>query len=251
MAFSPDGRLLALPWGQDRAVVWEVATGRPRAQLVGHVSGVAALSFSADGMTLATGSGDGTAVVWDLSRRRVGRLWAAEPAPAELEALWDDLGGEAVKADHAIRALAAAPRQSVPFLDARLRPLTVADAKRVERLVAELDDDAFEVRRRAGQELERLGGTAEAALRAALRGRPSAEVRRRAEELVGKLEGAVASGERLRACRALEALEQGGAEARPVLEALAKGTPASEVARQAGAILKRWDDRRTGPPAAP
>jgi WD40 repeat protein len=80
LAFSPDGKTVAtwvVPLGaggkyekvpRDEGVIslWEVATGRRRAQLPGHTGRVTSVSFSADGRFLASRSTDGTALFWDI-----------------------------------------------------------------------------------------------------------------------------------------------------------------------------------------
>jgi hypothetical protein len=59
-----------------------------------------------------------------------------------------------------------------------------ATADRIARLIAQLDDDDFAVREEATAELRRIGPPAEAALRRALAESPSAELRRRARDLL-------------------------------------------------------------------
>jgi WD40 repeat protein len=68
LAFSPDGRLLAVGgMGRGKDVeLWELSSGKLRKRLSGHVAMVTALAFSADGRWLASGSEDTTALVWDL-----------------------------------------------------------------------------------------------------------------------------------------------------------------------------------------
>jgi hypothetical protein len=109
-------------------------------------------------------------------------------------------------------------------------------------LLTDLDSDQFEVRGRARQELEKLGELAEPALRKALADSASAEVRRTAEQLLERLEGARFNppAEELRSLRAVQALEQiGTREAREVLRALAGGAPETRLTREAKASMER------------
>jgi hypothetical protein len=228
VAFSPDGRTLA--WGNlDGAVcLWEVAAGRVRRRLAGHQSAVYSLAFSPGGRTLATGSYDATALVWDVTGAdpTEGRRPRAL-SPRRLQELWADLAGpDAPRAYRAIGALAARPRQTVPFFEERLRPVSEPDPSHVARLVADLDSPDFAVRERAVEGLSALGDAAGPALQKTLAGGPGPQVRRRLGPLVQSYEGPVAVPEALRALRALEVLEQVGTpEARRLLEALAGGRP--------------------------
>jgi hypothetical protein len=170
----------------------------------------------------------------------------AEPTPRRLEELWRDLGGaDAGRAYDAVWRLAAAPRQAVPLLRGRMRPAAPVPAGRIARWVADLDDDNFAVREQASRELEAAGGAARAALQKALAGEPSAEVRRRAEALLQKLDGAAPSPGQLRPLRALEALEQCGTpEARQALRELAEGAPGARLTEEARAALRRLGSPR-------
>ncbi|MBY0528552.1 MAG: WD40 domain-containing protein [Gemmataceae bacterium] len=47
----------------------EVATGKERARLTGHLARVLSVAFAADGKTLASGSEDTTILVWDVPAR--------------------------------------------------------------------------------------------------------------------------------------------------------------------------------------
>src|SRR5262249_40271975 len=109
-----------------------------------------------------------------------------------------------------------------------------------------------EVRQAALKGLEQLGELAEPALRKALKGQPSAEVRLRAEQLLARIAGAVTAPEQLRQLRAGETLEHLGTpegrallealapgEARAWLEALAQGAPEGRLTQEAKAALGR------------
>jgi hypothetical protein len=116
-----------------------------------------------------------------------------------------------------------------------------ADAKRLAGLVADLNHDEFAVREKATDELEKLGRVAEPALRQALTEMPPLEARRRIERILGKLPGTVPwPVERLRVLRAIDALEKmGTAEARRVLEGIAKGAPDAGLVADAQGSLDR------------
>src|SRR5262249_49769418 len=147
------------------------------------------------------------ALVWDVSAiSRAARARQGELKAGQVEALWADLAGaDAARAYQAVLALAAAPRQAVPFLKERLRPVMALDARQeaqAARWIGELDSGRFAVRQKAAQALEGLGESARPALLKALAGRPSVEVRQRIERLLGLLE--TWPPERVRLARALE-----------------------------------------------
>lgn len=66
LAFSPDGRLLAVAAAKRRTVdVWEVLSGKRRLQLKGHTENPMCVAFSPDGRFLASAAWDDTVRVWD------------------------------------------------------------------------------------------------------------------------------------------------------------------------------------------
>jgi WD40 repeat protein len=246
LAFSPDGRLLAL--GEMSGVsLWNPATGELLGRASGHWGAVQALRFAPDGESLVSGSDDTTALIWDVARLlEEGRRLRVEPSTQRLEQLWADLAAaDADRAYRAMWALAAAPARSVSFLGARLKAVPPVDAAKVARLVASLDDPRYGVRQRAVSELEALGEIAEPNLRKVLEGEPSLELRRRVEGLLEKVEAPLTAPEKLRVLRAVEALERAGtAEARGVLERLARGAAGARQTDDARAAAQRLARRQ-------
>jgi hypothetical protein len=137
--------------------------------------------------------------------------------------------------------LAAAPEQSVPFIHDQMRPLFGGDAARAAKLIAELDDDVFDVRERASAGLAAMGPTIGPLLKQALASTQSSEVHQRLVALLSKLDETIPwARERQRVFRALTALEQsGGPAAREVLEATAKGAVEPELKQAAREALER------------
>jgi WD40 repeat protein len=240
IVFSPDGKAVASAGQDNRILVWEVVTGTQRRQLGGHRGYITSLAFSPDGTRLLSGSMDTTCLLWDLAdlQQPVKR----QPLTAkQLENLWIQLqSDDAAKAYDAICQLAAVPKQSVAFLDSRLKPMSPADPKRLVQLLADLDSPLFATRAKASKELASLQELAEPALRKALTAKQSLEVRLRIEGVLAKLEGILRTPDRLREVRALEVLEHAGvSEAREVLKKLSQGAPAAWTTQEAIAALKR------------
>jgi WD40 repeat protein len=79
LAFSPDGKILALGRNGGQVSFWEPETGNYR---VGNAStggqGNASLVFSPDGTVLATSSGDGSVWITDVATGQVGQSLPAD-----------------------------------------------------------------------------------------------------------------------------------------------------------------------------
>jgi WD40 repeat protein len=240
-AFSPDGRFLAVG-----ASLWDLATVKHVGHLKGHRGEVQSLAFSPDGARLATGSTDTTALVW--RRSALFPAGNSPKAPLPLADLWADLAGpDAARAHASSWRLALSPDRALPFLGKRLRPATGPSAARLARLIADLGSDTFAVRKRAEEALEEHGELAEAAIRAALKGKPPLETHRRLEGLLEKLDVRRTSPRRLQSLRSIAVLERiGTREARAVLEALARGAAGAWQTGEAKAALRRLA-RRGGP----
>jgi WD40 repeat protein len=249
LAFSPDGRTLAVAGGHEGTVyLWETATGKERAHFEGHSGHMTALAFAPDGRLLASCGFDGAPLVWDVT----GTVLAAGGArlsSKDLDACWGALGGEdAAGAWKAIRDLVRTPEQAVPWLRDRLGLESEGGQTKLGRLIADLNDDSPQVREQASRELAALGPKAEAALRRAKAKPASAEVGRRVEALLARLDR-VRQAAPMREGRAIEVLEFiGTPEARALLEALVKEPPDADLAQEAKAALGRLARREAAAP---
>jgi WD40 repeat protein len=67
LAFSPDGRTLALGGTDGTIRLWEMPAARERTVLRGHSRTVVGLAFSPDAKWLASGSQEGRLLVWDTT----------------------------------------------------------------------------------------------------------------------------------------------------------------------------------------
>jgi WD40 repeat protein/serine/threonine protein kinase len=81
LAFSPDGRWLASASWDKTILLRELATGRVKRVLKGHINWVTSVAFSGDGKTLVSASQDGTIRFWPLDK------------PGESQTLQPELGG--------------------------------------------------------------------------------------------------------------------------------------------------------------
>ncbi|HEX5270460.1 MAG TPA: hypothetical protein VFW33_08240, partial [Gemmataceae bacterium] len=245
VALSPGGRFVAVSGGGAEVSVGRVAACGDLRGLTGHGGPVTALAFAAGGRLLSV-SRDGTAILWDTASLK----WDRKEGPEKVDAAaaWAGLDDpDPARAFQTMARLEDAPAAAVALLRGRLKPAAAADPRQIERLIARLDDDDFEKREAASKELANLGPQAEKALRQAVKDPPSAEAARRIKELLKRIEDGSVSAGRLREARALEVLEAvGTAEARKVLEELARGAADAALTQEAKASLSRLS---TGPAA--
>jgi WD40 repeat protein len=261
LAFSPDGRVLAAVDSCGTVHLWDLSArralpglpapaGGPVENKVGNVphgrSRRGELAFSPDGTRLAVAD-ENTVLIRDVADLTRANAPPARPSPEQLEALWAALADkDAAAADRALWKLADAGPAGAAYVKRRLGGGDVPTEELVARLLAALDNEDFKVREQASADLHKLGRRAVPYLRKALARQPSAEVRRRVNELLARLEkaGAEPPSRDLIARRAVEALERSrAAEARQVLAELARGAPEQRLTRDAKAALSRLERR--------
>jgi WD40 repeat protein len=240
VAFASDGRKVAVRAGNG-VRVWDALTGKELAHFKGHEGPVTALAFSADGKVLASGSNDTTILLWNTGNLNPERPAGAKLSEQEVEAYWSDLSGaDAAKAYKGIQALASAPVEASAFLKRQLHPVVPVAPNVLDQLIKDLQSEKLSVRKKAADELDKLGALAVPALSAVLTNDPPLDLRKRVEEILEKLTGGPLVGEQIRTVRAVEVLELAGTpDARALLQTLARGAPGALPTREAQAALDR------------
>jgi WD40 repeat protein len=243
LALSGCGRFLACGTRAGDVRLHDLLTGKAVGRLSGHRGAIRELVFLAADR-LASVSEDATILIWDLAPLTgAARASAAPLRRGEAEVLSRRLRHpHALEAYRAAWKLRAAPEVALPLLRKHLVRVRPVAARRLAGLLARLDDDDFDVREAASEELTRLGELVEPELRAALARKPSPEAARRLRRV---LAGLKRSDLPPRAERALAVLEQMGTPAaRRLLTHLAAGAAGAPLTRRAKECLLRlgWND---------
>jgi WD40 repeat protein len=244
VAWSADGRLVARGSREGTVHVFEAAGGKELAKWEGKQGFVQSLAFSPDGRLLASGGGNGTILVWEVPE---GGKSSATLSDTQRAALWADLiDADAGRAYRAIVTLSEAPGPALALIKERLKPRPVPpDAKRLEKLVGQLDSDLFAEREKASQELAEAGAAAEDVLRKALDKEASTEVRVRVRDLLERITKNGVAPERLRSLRVIEVLERiGTPAARQVLADFARQANDPMLEDEVKGTLERLGERR-------
>ena len=70
LVFSADGKTLVTGDTDKFIKIWDVATAKEQATLLGHWAGIARVDISPDGRTVASSSDDGSVRLWNVATRR-------------------------------------------------------------------------------------------------------------------------------------------------------------------------------------
>jgi RNA polymerase sigma factor (sigma-70 family) len=237
VALGPGGRYVLRVVGDAGFEVYEPFVLKKVVATVATPGRVVGLEFSPDGSRVAAALADASVVVWDATPwgDRIGERLRGE-VPADVAALWEDLGKDATTGLRAARLLAAAGDRAVALLGVKLDARKAPDDVLLRRLIADLDSPAFATREKAEKGLRDLGGSAERRLRQASRANPSPEVGRRLERLLAALDARQLTAAEVREVRAVQALEWTDSEAaRALLAKWARGDPSAALTRASAA----------------
>jgi WD40 repeat protein len=78
LAFSPDGKVLASGNASGLLILWDVAAGRPAAEMPAEHSRIKSLAYSPDGKFIACAAEDGKVRLWDVAARKLRYALASE-----------------------------------------------------------------------------------------------------------------------------------------------------------------------------
>jgi WD40 repeat protein len=239
-AFSRTGRLFAVHDGRQIRVC-ETASGALVREVDAGKARPCSMTFLPDSRRLVSGNDDTTILVWDIAPEA-----NTLNSKVELNRLWQGLATQDAKlAYRDLWALADVPSRAVAFLAQKMRPIARVSPGRLKKLIADLDDESFDVRQGATVELGRLGFAAADSLRNALNREWSPECKKRMRHLLTQLDASSRSPAFLRQIRAIELLEHlETKEAKELLKRIADGVSEAPLTRQARESLARLALRR-------
>jgi hypothetical protein len=244
LAFSADGSILAAAGNDSSVHLWNLRTGQELPPLVGHQGQVTALIFTADGRRLLSLDTGGMKLEWDarrLAAAGTGKLRA--PDDSEMNDLWESLAdADPFQTYRTARLLATDPQRALAFLQGRLQPVPAGNTQQIAQLVADLQNPSGAVRRKAMAGLRQHG---EPALGALLKmAQNNQGFNQNVSMMINKLDSVHHTPDRQRSVKAVQVLEQiGNAEAKQLLEKLAKGAAGARLTTAAQASLDRLKDR--------
>jgi DNA-binding beta-propeller fold protein YncE len=251
LAFSRDGAVVAIG-GNDGAVhLYDLTTRQELPPLSGHLGAVRAIAFTPDGRRLVSFDSEGVLLGWSAGRIR-------QPPPdrlptlseAELDELWNDLAdADSFQTYRAARYLSADPGRAVALFRRHVRPVPAGDAARITQLVNDIQNPTASVRRKAMTELRKHGEAAYGALSLVADGRRHLPA---VQSLMNRLEAQANTPDRQRSLKAVGILARiGSAQARALVEELAKGAPGVALTVEAKMALDRWASASANSAVAP
>ena len=239
VAFSAGGKRLAAGDHEGSITVWDLASGDVLSSFERHDGAVTGLVFSPDGATLASTSQDGTVLIWSVDDKAVVKL--NDPAVGGLgEAFRLLASSDAATAQRALEYLYRRPTEAIQLCNEKFPTPTATPAKKISKLIAELDSDDYPVRLAAVKDLEAIGGEAAFALRTVAEKSSNPEARKLATEILARFDSITPRAEDLALIRVVELLENiGTAEAKAVLANWATGPSGHRVTIEASSALSR------------
>jgi|GEM_PF-7105509 len=240
LALSSDGKRLGVGSAIGSVTVYDLTTGEILAPFGGHAGPVTGLVFTADGKRLISTSQDGTALVWSVPEHAIPLGPATNPVITSDEA-YQLLGStDPAQAQRGLDYFYRHPAEAVKQASTRMPAPTATPASKLAQLVADLANDDFPTREAAVKALEKIGGEAGALLKEVMGKSESAEARKLAGELLGKIEAPASRPDDLRILRVVEAMEHlRTPEARQLLEKWATGPAGHRLTVEATAALER------------
>ncbi|HEV3120052.1 MAG TPA: sigma-70 family RNA polymerase sigma factor [Gemmataceae bacterium] len=240
--FAADSRRLAVAASSSPAAIFllDVASPEQIRKIEWPDAYVNALAFRPDGKVLASSLSNGTTLLWDHAVTSSSKNEPVESASPDK--LWTDLASaDAAKAQRTVWSLATHSALALRIFKERLHAAPASDAKRIENLIADLDDKQYAKREAAARELLKLRSAADRALRAVLQQTSSAEIRQRITAILAApppwLPQDPEALRRLRAVGVLNHIHQ--PEAESLLEMLARGEPTARATDLAKVALER------------
>lgn len=236
-AFSRDGRHLATAVSGGVIQIWEVATWTKRNEFKGYRDQSVVLAFTPGGQLL-TGGVDTTVLAWDTRPPRVGE-------GVTLDRAWDDLTAKDASVSFRSEGrFQASPADAVKLFGEKVKLAEALDAKRIERLLADLGSDEFAAREAASKALHGLDEQVVPHLEATLKRTESTEVRVRVRRILEQRQRAGLPADQLRQIRAVTVLERiGDGEAKALLRRWAGGPEGARLTLDAAAALRRLEGR--------
>ena len=234
---SPDNRIFA--FGDKTITLVEMATSKEIGTIPNAQGGIRVLAFSADSQTLTTVGEDSSVMIWDWAKTC--QSSTEQHQHQSIEKAWAQLNDPDPNPAYAgMLTLKAAPRETVEFLNRRLKIDPKLEQERIQQWIGQLDHDRFAVRERAKRELWNRSRTVQPTLEKLLKDALPSETEKRIQSILESMAQGRLSPQELRQLRAIQILEWiNTTDSRALLEELAKGNSLGIQASEARAALAR------------